>query len=216
VSVEINRQKQPGEIIEITRLSITWPIVAAAILIVLTIIFWRGQERTRETLRFFVIASGVAGGLLSAHYVWSGLRTNADLRVKELQQERVTTAMTLVARWNDPGLGELRKRWRELMRSFEAENGPDPKKVLTEDTDKRTTVADVLNFFEEVGYAVDAGVADEETLKAIFSGIVQKYYRLLYPWIASIQETQARPAYAYFEKLRNRWVTAEQTKTMGR
>lgn len=210
----IDRRKLPGELIQVPRISITWPLVSAALVIGLTVGFWKGSDRTRATLNFSMLAAGVVGGLLGAYYVWAGLKTNADLRQETLEQERINTAFDFVRRWNDPHLGRLRRRWRKLMRLFDGPNAPDVKTHLNnvDHLEDRTTVADVLNFFEEIGYAVDAGVADEKTLRAIFEGIVFKYYRLLYPWISQEQERSGRPAFAYFERLRNRWI-ADQSLT---
>ena len=78
--------------------------------------------------------------------------------------------------------------------------------LLANDEHKKTVAADVLNFFEELAFAVRSGFADNETLKKIHRGLALHYYSVISPWINRIRkDNHQQTAYEHFEWLRDAW-----------
>ena len=77
--------------------------------------------------------------------------------------------------------------------------------LLKGDMEKRTVVADVLNFFEEMAYACRSGAADLTTLRTVFNFVALKYYRTARPWIEFRRKEESAQAWAEFEWLCDQW-----------
>jgi hypothetical protein len=178
--------------------------LALAFVVLLTLLFHYGDMRTQETLKFFVPVGALAGGALSVRYAWLGLRTGLEQRQRARTEQKIAMALTFVQRWNDPNLAKLRKDWRELIDGMLADPSGVPA-LLKGDMEKRTVVADVLNFFEEMAYACRSGAADLTTLRTVFNFVALKYYRTARPWIEFRRKEESAQAWAEFEWLCDQW-----------
>jgi hypothetical protein len=198
--------KKPGQVIQVPRFSVTWSFVAALSVIFLTALYYWGDQRRQDTLEFFIWASGVCGGLLSAYYVWEGLKTTVAQR-EELRKERsIDEALTFICRWNDPGLARTRERWRKLGREIAESNVQNLPEFVAADMERRTVVADVLNFYEEMAYAARRGTADITTLRELFDTVVLDYYETYRPWVAHRRKADGKPtAWEHLEWLYDQW-----------
>lgn len=77
--------------------------------------------------------------------------------------------------------------------------------LIKDNIEIRTVVADVLNFFEEMGYAAKSGAADLQTLEP-FSGLAVDYYRTTQAWI-HYRQKETQDGWKEFEWLCDQWKT---------
>lgn len=188
---------------QIPPVHVGWPFVAVTGTAALTMWYWFGSEDTRATLEFGVLTGAVAAGVLSAHYVWLGLKTSIQQRNEILAEEKVKLALRFLSRWNAGALADLRRDWLEVLDQLER----DPNAAvaaLQGDISRRATIAAVLNFCEEMGHAAHSGAADITTLEKLFKGLCLKYYRVTRPWIELRRGDNAR-AWREFEWLCDQW-----------
>lgn len=184
-----------------------WSVLTVGLIIVATVAFWRASKEDREALNFLVLASAVGAGSLSAYYVWCGLKTSVAQRNEILREERVERAMSYSIRWNDGANASIRKKWLEILTELEA-TPPLTPVALFADMDKRSVVADVLNFWEEMAYGVKTGAVDKDTIQHLFGGLSQRYMRAVRPWIEfrRVGGTTTHPrAWCNFEWLCDQW-----------
>lgn len=207
------QEQEPGTIVTIPAVSIGVSLLVVAFVVLVTLLFWAAPDKhEQDTLTFFLAAGGLGGGIASAYYAWAALKASFTQRQQALREQRRTAehqkaaaALEFGRRWNDPNLAPLRKSWRAIADTMEKD--PSGVRALLEhDIDKRTVVADVLNFFEEMGYAVRSGAADSRTLAGQFSFIAAKYLRVARPWIEFRRKESAK-AWAEFEWLCDQWKT---------
>jgi hypothetical protein len=83
---------------------------------------------------------------------------------------------------------------RDLVREKRANPQLDIEGQL-QDGAKSANVADVLNFFEEMAIAIQLEVADEETARRFFRGIVVTYYDALRGWIEKRRSERSNPRF---------------------
>jgi hypothetical protein len=194
----------PGQVVKL-EVSITISILLVIGVVLLTLGFYF-EPTWRPTIEFFGAAIGVAAGILSAYYIGGGLRITIEQRDSALSDERISRAFAFAERWNAPTFAQLREDWRKLLNELDGKQNHEACKVLLDDPHKQTVAADVLNFFEEIAYAVKSGVADGETLKKVHRSIVVRYYSTISPWIESVRRDQNQPsAYEHLEWLKNQW-----------
>jgi hypothetical protein len=198
-------ERLAGSVAKIPTISVGVSFLAAVGVAILTLMFYRGSKDTRDTLNFFVLAGALAGGVVSAFYLWAGVKTTIAQRHAAAAEQKIQFALQFLTRWNDPDMGKLRREWRELMAEIEA--APKGIVVLIEhDMPKRTIVADVLNFFEEMGYAARSDAADLATLRQSFHYLSLTYFRLTRPWIEFRRSpVGAGTAWSNFEWLCDQW-----------
>jgi hypothetical protein len=180
----------PGTIGQIPAFRIFVSIVALTAVAGLTVRY-AFYPQNRETLEFFVLTLGVAGGLLGAYYVWIGLRDNYAQKEAERQDRKLRMALRYVERANDPALADVRRKWRDVIRECR-ENKADICELM-KDMEKRTATADITNLLEEVAYATRAEIADAETIKQHIAGQVLNYYQVLRPWVDLRRKEAGRP-----------------------
>jgi hypothetical protein len=203
--------RAPGTVVTIPPVNVGVSVLAVAFTVLVTLLFWASTDtHEHETLTFLIAAGALAGALASAHYAWAALKATLQQRDEVLneqkaaaEKQKVAAALLFVQRWNDPNLATLRKDWRELADTLEKDPSRVPE-LLKVDIAKRTVVADVLNFFEEMGYAVRSGAADPKTLGVIFDFVALKYYRVARPWI-EFRRRESAKAWSEFEWLCDQW-----------
>lgn len=193
----------PGEIFRL-EIPLTLSIVLILAVVALTVMYaW--WDDARGPIKFFGAAAGVAAGVLSAFYIGRALKVTIEQRDHQLIERKIEKAFEFAHRWNDPSFAEFRSDWRRVLQELQKAN-PNQVCNILEDAEKRTVVADVLNFFEVMGYAVRSGVADLTTLQKIFRRMVEDYYAAVQPWIDHRRREKAHPTlYEHFEWLRNQW-----------
>lgn len=145
----------------------------------------------RKTLEFAVLATGVAGGLLGAYYVWLGLKTTFQQREATRKEEQIRTAFRYVERLNDPRMAQVRATFRAVVKECR-ENKCDIIQLMQKDDGKRTAAADVTNLMEEIGYATKSGVADRDTIQEHVAGVVIGYFVVLRPWVDHLRHDRNR------------------------
>lgn len=192
-----------GTAVRIPSISIGYSALTVGLLILVTLVFHFGDQTTKDTLNFFVLAGAFAVGGLGVYYVYATLKAGLEQRREALQEQRRNMALLFIRRWNDPNLGQLRRDWRNLVDSLLSDPSGVPA-LLSGDIAKRTVVADVLNFFEEMGYAARDGSADLETLRALFRGVCLRYYTATRPWI-DYRRKESKNAWSQFEWLCDQW-----------
>jgi hypothetical protein len=192
-----------GKVIQVPEfpVNITWLVVLAVIGI--TAWFWKGSKDVRETLNFFVLAGALAGGVVSAFYLWAGVKTAILQRRQSADERRIEFALQFLARYNDPAMARLLRRWRQLSDEMDA-SAHGLVVLIQHDIPRRTIIADLLNFFEEMGYAAYSKAADLPTLQAVFKSVALDCYERTTPWIKNRRATN-RHAWKNVEWLCDQW-----------
>src|SRR5258705_110093 len=99
---------RPGEVrLRMPEVTVRLSLLLAVAVVALTWLYAVNVE-WRPVVTFAGVASGVAGGLLSAYYVGRSLKTTIEQREHALIQQQVERAFEFVRRRNDPNFGALR------------------------------------------------------------------------------------------------------------
>lgn len=198
------QHQNPGEIMKL-EVPVTASILLFIAIVLLTFLYIK-EATWRPGIKFFGASAGIAAGVLSAFYVGRGLKITIEQRDRLLADDAISRAFVFVQRWNDPNFASLRSDWRELLDEIEGKTGTEICSTLKGNHKKRTTVADVLNFFEEMSYAAKSGVANEETLRLLLPSVVERYFSAIWPWVERLRTDRHQPTlYEHFEWLRNKW-----------
>lgn len=199
--------KRPGEVLNIRIPAILIKVTVPALLIlavaVLTYLYAVYPE-WRQTITFLGIASGVAGTILSAFYVGHNLKESIDQREYAMREAKVTRALTLASRWNDPLFRRNRRDWRPLLATLKGKSDEEVVAIIRNDPKNADLVAEVLNFLEEVGFNGKIKYDDMDTLRGLFRSLVLGYYAAIEAWITE-QQGEQETAYEHFKWLRNQW-----------
>jgi len=199
-----NNAASPGEIFKLQ-----FPVTVSLLLLIAILLLTAGfiwVPNWRSQIEFFGISAGVGAGILSAYYVGRGLQITIEQRDKALSDEKISRAFSIAARWNEPNLARTREQWRRLLDEIEGKDAAEVCDILNRDPHKKAVAADVLNFFEEVGYAARSGVIDMGTLKNVHRSLVIHYFSTILPWIEKIRRDKHQPtAYEHFEWLSDQW-----------
>jgi hypothetical protein len=195
-----------------TLATIKFPVTASLILgiiAVLAIICFALCPLWRETEKFGAEAIALTAGTLSAYYVGLGLKQTVLQREQALKDAQVSTASRFIERWNSPQSTRIKGSFREIIESGKAHTPEYVETLLKEDKKKRVVVVEVLNFFEEAALSANKGIADEETLKAFFRGMLNNYYTTLSAWIQEHRASQTRPMlWIELERMHSRWMNS--------
>jgi len=196
----------PGQILKV-QIPITVSVIVVLGVIVMTWLYAH-KPNSRPTIAFLGAGMGVAAGVVSAFYVGKALKITIEQRARDLTDQKIARAFAFLERWNDPNFATLRSEWRKVLDEFEGRGSDALCAELQKSHERRTVVVDVLNFFEELSYAGQSGVADLSTLKALFRTILERYFSALKPWIEKHRNDKHQPtAYEHFEWLRDQWKT---------
>lgn len=194
----------PGEILRL-EIPLTLSIFLVVAVSVLTISYALWAD-ARPTIHFLGAATGVAAGVLAAFYIGRGLKITIEQRDHALTDQKISRAFAFLTRWNDPNFADLRKEWRALLEELEGKTNDEVCEIIRPSLEKRTLIADVLNFFEEMAYAARGGVADLATLEQICGTIVVRYFEAIRPWLVRYRTEKHQPtAYEHFEWLSDQW-----------
>lgn len=198
--------KAPGQLLKLKfNITITISIALTIAVAILTYLYVT-RPSWHSALEFSGAAVGVAAGMLSAYYIGRGLKITIEQRDTALKDEKISRAFVYLQRWNEPSFAAVRSQWRELVDEIEGKSDPEICAILKISHPKRTTTADVLNFFEEVSYAARSGVADVETLRFLLRSVVERYFSAIWPWVEHRRTTRHQPTlYEHFEWLREQW-----------
>src|SRR5437773_438602 len=96
--------------------------VVAAVVIVLSLLYWLATRSFSQTILFFTGASAAAGAILTAFYSARSLALNAAFLEREEKRRKLDLALERAARWNDPAMYYIRDTVREL---FDADHKSD-------------------------------------------------------------------------------------------
>jgi hypothetical protein len=103
---------------------------------------------------------------------------------------RAAVALRFVERWNDPTLAPFRTDWHKLYDEFKTLTAPQVVERLKSDQITRDKVTDVLNFFEEVSYAVKTNAADRILLEELLGDTIREYFSIALPWVKERRKTR--------------------------
>src|SRR5579871_2132956 len=93
---------------------------------------------------------------------------------------RTSVALRLVERWNDPKTAGLWTRWHELHHELTGKSESDVVSMVSKDD--QSTVADVLNFLEEIATSVNTKAADDRQIWLALGPTIMEYFDTLLPW----------------------------------
>jgi hypothetical protein len=159
----------------------------------------------RDIVTFSGAGIGAGALTLTAFYTARALHVAIKQTESVLKYEKIQRALKYSERWNDPNFGDLRAKWRTLVKEVD---GKPPNEIcsILEDLVKRTVAVDILNFFEEMSYAVKTGVVDDDILRKLFKSVCIHYFSCIQAWIVEYRQKKNQPlAWEHFEWLKNIW-----------
>lgn len=167
------------------RFPITFTVIIVSIASALVVTYHLYASTSIENSAIFLGAAATAcGAIISAYYSSRTLRAMIRQDFERRQREddldeygRRERSLRYGERWNDPNMYHVRDVCRTLLDN--AANGDIMEMII----DKETNVIHLLNFFEELGFAIEHGLVDQELLKQQFSGLMPVIWRILLPWI---------------------------------
>lgn len=152
----------------------------------------------RETLRFAGAAIGVAGGLQSAYLAQRALSATVEDR-------QLTAACEYFARFYGPDTKPLRDKMRVFSGLVAGKSGPEIAQMISASAEHRDHVNQLLNFFEEVGYAAKRDKIDAMMVGDLMGTAIRTTYTNLQPWLGEYRRQNSQPtAWEHFEWLCNR------------
>lgn len=200
---------------KIAEINVRFPITITAILLVvvvgLSVVFYLVTSSWRETLIFLAAATAAGATVGTAFY--SARTLNIALQKEDKIRERESSldtlarkqrAMAYAERFGEPGMHYL----RDICRQVYDLRGSPPEAVQTfaNNASNKTNVTNMLNFFEEMGFAIEAELVDTDLLRDQFCGVVTSVFQILRPWIEQERVNRGRPnIWIKVERLNGDW-----------
>lgn len=190
-------------------LPVKWSILGAAIVVILTGLFYWNTGSFDKTVIFGAAATAAAATVLAAGYTGKtlGLYLQQDKRAQQIHDDKVAlrkkhVALRYAERWNDPAMYHVRDVFRDLAAK---RNLPQDQLIQAIRT-KETNVIHVMNFFEEAAFARKHELADDQVLRNQFEGIVATLWTTMEPWVHEYRKERHRPKiYEMVEELSKVW-----------
>lgn len=140
--------------------------------------------------------------LFIGFFTVAGILLAAESLRRSALSDRVTVALRLVERWNDPKTWE---HWYVLKDTLASKADSDLVTSIDNDRDRKT-VAGTLNFLEEIAAAVNSKAADERQIWRSVGPTMVEYFRILLPWIEYYRMKDSRQhAWVESERLIKNW-----------
>ena len=195
---------------------VTFSIITTLLVIALTWTFYyHTNGGLKETLVFFA-AVVTAGGQITASF-YTARALAATLKINQENSVRASktdiaeaarevlvqrrAALAYGRRYNDPSMYHVRDAFRSIVSH---EGSVDDLVRFAEE--KATNVIHILNFLEEIAFAIREGVADERLLRNQFQVVVVQGWLRLVPWITKHRDARrSTEIWEDLEKLYDRW-----------
>lgn len=162
---------------------------AAAIIIAA---FWRFESQ-RPTLTFAGAALAAAAALHNAYLA----RKTFEMSVRD---KKLAIAGEFYGRFYGTSAKDMRDTFQAFSREHQGKGSQDIIKSLDEDEKVRTVVFEVLNLWEEVGYAVRESRTEIYMVENLFGSAYLNSYRLAQPLFAEHRRKHNQPtAWEHFE-----------------
>ena len=177
------------------RFPITFTAIVVAAVAVLTAAFYFATGSFTDTVIFLAAAAAAGGTITTAFYVARTL--NLYIRQESRRRDREEAldergkkerALRYGERWNDPSLFYVRDVCRAL---FELRGKPQDE-IIKLAEEKKTNIIHLLNFLEEISFAIDRNLVDIDLVRGQFEGIVHSVWQLLLPWVTKFRTDQNR------------------------
>ena len=186
-------------------------VIASVAVIVLSGAFYYLSSSWKETLIFFAAAVAAAAMVATAFYTARTLnmvlKKEDALRAREDkldELDRKKRALGYSERWGVPGMHYARDACRQVYEH----RGKTAAEIIqfANNMTVKNNIINTLNFFEELAFSLEAGLADRVLLRDAFCGIVLEVFSILKPWIDQERITRGRPnIWIKVEGLYNSW-----------
>jgi hypothetical protein len=192
---------QKADVLGVIRFPITASLIAAAIVVILGLVYWYSTGKVPETVLFIAAAGAGAGAVLGAFYTARGLQLTAAALTRDETRYKVALAFNFTSKWNDPAMFHVRDAVRELLNGDHS--SPEFTALLKA---KETNVIHFLNFLEEVAIAIEKGGADPNVLCEAFRGITVTAWSKLQSWVTELRRKRNSPKIWFnVEDLARKW-----------
>lgn len=177
--------RAPDHLFEV-RFPITFASAAGAVALGLTGAYYAVTYSLPQSAIFLGAAATAAGTVTTAYFTARTLQTMMRQERERRRREddldafgKRERSLRYGERWNNPSMYYVRDVCRGILeRASEVD-------ISDATHGRETNVIHLLNFFEEVGYAIDHELADETLLRHQFSGLIPTVWRTLEPWVRS-------------------------------
>ena len=183
---------------ELVRLRASVRVTVPLILFGLAAIFsaaYAYQPEWRDNLKFMGAAFGVAAAIQSVYFAQRSLQATVEDR-------QLNAACEYFQRWYGPDSKDLRDKWRVIAGQIEGKSAAQITEIVAGNADNRVIVGELLNFFEELGYAVRRERIELEMMRDLMGTVLKGTYRRLQPWLVEYRRLNSQPtAWEHFEWL---------------
>jgi transcriptional accessory protein Tex/SPT6 len=160
----------------------------------------------RGIIVFGASSLGALSALIGAIYLARGLILAVQQQEDLMHQKKTENAWRYIERWNNPQYHYVKMAGVKVLKMNETEKAEIVTVKINEDEAFRSNVTDLLNFFEEMAIAIDMGVADENTLKRAFRGLLHLYCMALQDFVKQRRTKFNNPRILLeIENLYTRW-----------
>ena len=178
------------------RFPVRFTIIITVVVVVLTGTFYVISVDIKETMVFFGVATAGGGIIVAAFYTGRTLNLYLQqefrLRAREEALDEVGKkehALRYGERWNNPSMYPV----RDVCRNIFEQRGKSKDELTKFIESNKTHAIHLLNFFEEIAYAIDNGLVDIDLMREQFRGIIIDTWQILEPWIGDRRIVRARP-----------------------
>ena len=160
----------------------------------------------RPAIIFGASSLGGLSALAGAFYLARGLIVTAQQQEDAMRRKEVENALQCLERWNNPQFHHVKIAAGKVIEILEKQDAGAVATQVTGDATFRSNVTDVINFFEEMAIAIYSNIADEDTLKRGFRGLVHLYWMALQDFAEQRRQRFSNPRiFIEFENLHKRW-----------
>lgn len=177
------------------RFTIKFGGIVAAIIAVLTVVFYLATGEFTDTVIFLAAAAAAGGTITTAFYVARTLnlyiRQEYSFREREAaldERGRKERALRYGERWNDPKMFYARDICREIL----DRRGKSKEELISFINPQSTNVIHLLNFFEELAFSIENDLVDKELVREQFEEVVLNICEILKPWIVEYKQQPRR------------------------
>ncbi len=160
------------------------------------------RQEQRRTVVFLAAALGAVGAI-------GQIRATASQNRTEVEHRRILSidvSFRYMAQWNDPSFRAILPDASDGLRSIAGKAPEQMQATLEANARERNALTSVFNSFEDIGFAVRTGYADNASLCQYFSEPALRYFRTAKPWLEYYRlQTGRRGVYEHFEWLYQNW-----------
>ena len=136
-------------------------------------------------------------------FIGVGVYTLAFYKVREIRSGQTVRAGEFISRWNSPDFMRISSMLFDLEQIDRIRHAEGLDELSREEFNSTIVL---LNFFEEMGLAIESRIVAESLLERYFAQTATELFKVLYPLIETIRKERRNSSiFVNYEKLVGRW-----------